>query len=893
MSEQKWSEIDDQERLRIVTENARVGFTVITPDHHYAYANVTYGEILGFASADIVGQHMRDVLSDIYVEQIAPRLARAFNGQRVEYEARRAAPDGGRYYLVRYEPAKESEGNVYVVGVVTDITEHKRTQLESDQLAAIVESSDDAIIGEDLDSVVTIWNAGAEKLFGFAAAEMIGSSIRPFIPPDRYDEDDRIKQLICSGQSLNHFETQSQRKDGSLVDVSVTASPIRSRDGTIIGISKIARDITERIRAEKELLFHRTMLETEHDLTPDGILAVDKDNHVLSYNRRFSEMWGVPVDLLAVGADEAVLTSVREKVVDPDGFVERVRDLYRLHDAVAQDEVALNDGRIFDRYTAPMHDAAGRYYGRIWYFRDITEQHSSTEALRIAEERMRFALESAGVGIWDLDGATGELRWSELLESQYGLQPATFEGTSDAFLALVHPEDRERLTRTIEQAMHEGASFREQHRAVWPDGTVRYLTGAGRFVLDEQGTLIRGVGINLDVTDQRNLEQQYNQAQKMEAIGQLAGGIAHDFNNLLTAILGYCQLLLDERNPEDPDWADISEIKKAGDRAAALTGQLLAFSRKQIITPTQLDLNEVIGDMQDMLGRLIAENIEVVVDLEQGLWPVEADRGQIEQVIMNLAVNARDAMPRGGKLVIETSNVELDKQYARDHFDVAPGSYVLLTLRDTGTGFPQSVKARLFEPFFTTKEQGTGLGLATVHGIVLRAGGNIEVFSEQGVGTSFSVYLPRMGELPQPRQTSTIHQERGNESVLVVEDGDALRTLAKRQLERHGYKVFTASDAVEALQVCELHSEIELVLTDVVMPGASGPELVKQLLELRPDLKVIYMSGFTEDTIAQQGILRPGIAFLQKPFTSVSLGMKLREVLDSQAGSEQVRAPPQ
>ena len=293
--------------------------------------------------------------------------------------------------------------------------------------------------------------------------------------------------------------------------------------------------------------------------------------------------------------------------------------------------------------------------------------------------------------------------------------------------------------------MKSGADFSMQHRAIWPDGTVRWLSGAGRIHLGEHGEPVRGVGISLDVTERRTLEEQYQQAQKMEAIGRLAGGVAHDFNNLLTVILGYCELLLADLDPDDPRQADIAEIQKAGASAAGLTRQLLAFSRKQIIEPTLLDLNVVVADMRAMLGRLIGEDVKVVLGLRPELAPVKADRGQVEQIVMNLAVNARDAMPRGGTLTIETANVELDEHYAKTHLAVKPGPYVVLTVTDTGTGMTPEVQARLFEPFFTTKElgKGTGLGLATVHGIVTRSGGSVNVYSEVGRGTSFKVYFPR------------------------------------------------------------------------------------------------------------------------------------------------------
>ena len=358
---------------------------------------------------------------------------------------------------------------------------------------------------------------------------------------------------------------------------------------------------------------------------------------------------------------------------------------------------------------------------------------------------------------------------------------------------------------------------------------------------------MRGVGISIDVTERRALEEQYQQAQKMEAIGRLAAGVAHDFNNLLTVILGFCELLLADLDPADPRQADIAEIQKAGARAAGLTRQLLAFSRKEIIEPTLLDVNAIVADMRVLVGRLIGADVTIMLDLERGLAPVKADRGQVEQIVLNLAVNARDAMPKGGTLTIETANVELDEHYAKTHLAVKPGAYVVLTVTDTGTGMTPEVQARLFEPFFTTKEpgKGTGLGLATVQSIVLRSGGSATVSSEVGKGTSFKVYLPRAdaAEAVVDAPSLVVGPHRGAQTVLVVEDAEGLRELTKRLLERQGYTVLVAANADEALQLFDGNPSIDLLLTDVVMPGASGPELVRQLVERRPALKVITCPG--------------------------------------------------
>jgi PAS domain S-box-containing protein len=415
-------------------------------------------------------------------------------------------------------------------------------------------------------------------------------------------------------------------------------------------------------------------------------------------------------------------------------------------------------------------------------------------------------------------------------------------------------------------------------------GKERLFEWRNTLLRDDAGHVIGTFSSGSDITERRSLEEQFHQSQKMEAIGRLAGGVAHDFNNVLTVIHGYAELTVTTLNEDDPRRADVEEIIKAAERASGLTRQLLAFSRKQIIELTLLDLNAVVADARAMFGRLIGADVTIVLGLSPTLALVKADRGQVEQIVLNLAVNARDAMPRGGTLTIETSNVELDEHYAKTHPSVIPGPYVALTVNDTGSGMTPEVQARLFEPFFTTKEigKGTGLGLATVHGIVTRSGGTVGVYSEVGKGSSFKVYFPRadVGKMVVVAPPPVRRQRTGTETVLVVDDADGLRELARRLLERQGYTVLVAANADEALLLFERNASIDVLLTDVVMPGFSGPELTSLLVKQRPALKAIYMSGYTEDTIVHHGVLKPGIAFLHKPFTSETLGQKIREVLD-------------
>ncbi|MCM2270812.1 MAG: response regulator, partial [Thermoanaerobaculia bacterium] len=459
-----------------------------------------------------------------------------------------------------------------------------------------------------------------------------------------------------------------------------------------------------------------------------------------------------------------------------------------------------------------------------------------------------------------------ELLGRTMMEAYPGIEKAPFFGAL-----------RECMRRRRPQTLENEFEF--------PDGSVGWFEL--HFEPVPEGVLVLSIDISARYraeSERARLEAQFRQAQKMEAVGRLAGGVAHDFNNLLSVILGYAEVAMARDGLDDATRADVAEIRRAGESAAALTRQLLAFSRQQVLSPVVLDLNAVVAPLEPMLARLLGEDVVVRLRLAPALGRVEADAHQIEQVVMNLAVNSRDAMPDGGHLTIETADVELDAAYAEQHVGVEPGHYVMLAISDDGHGMDAATRERLFEPFFTTKEagKGTGLGLATVYGIVKQSGGHIWIYSESGQGTTFRIYLPRTdGAAPAVVARPPAAPRGGDETVLVVEDQEALRQLLGRLLSAAGYRVLTASNGAEALALSAAHAgAVDLVLTDVVMPEMGGLELMARLRERHPELRVLFMSGYTEETVARHGVLDPARNFLGKPFTAAELARRVRTLLD-------------
>jgi PAS domain S-box-containing protein len=522
---------------------------------------------------------------------------------------------------------------------------------------------------------------------------------------------------------------------------------------------------------------------------------------------------------------------------------------------------------------------------------NTTERHQAEKALRKSIERLDLTQKAGKIGSFEWDFHSKRCVWSEELEELYGLQPGSFGERYEDWVALIEPEDLPAVLEDFNRSLKDG-EFISEWRIILPNGDTRWVNTRAKLFYDEQGIPLRMVGVNMDVTEhkeaeteRRNLEAQLLQSQKMESIGRLAGGVAHDFNNLLTAILGYSQLLQRRVGGNEALLGEISEVIKAAQRAENLTRQLLAFSRKQTLQPKVLDINYVITDLHKMLSRLIHEDIDLITNLKPDLWRVKVDPGQLEQVIVNLVINARDAMPTGGRIHIATNHLTIGEEATFKELRIEPGNYIRITIKDTGCGMDTNTKAHIFEPFFTTKEsgKGTGLGLATVYGVVKQSGGHISVHSKVNHGTTFHIYLPSVEQNVETAADGDNADSPlpGSETILLAEDDQFVRTLSARVLRDQGYTVIETSNGEDALRLVRDNDKqvIHLLVTDVIMPRMGGKQLSEEMKRLRPEIKILYTSGYVDTSLLDYGVLDTDIPFLQKPFTPLSLARTVHEAL--------------
>ncbi|MGA7575860.1 MAG: PAS domain S-box protein [Terriglobales bacterium] len=783
----------------------------------------------------------------------------------------------------------------------------------------IIENAPEAISIVDDDVRILRVNAEFTRLFGFTAAEAVGKRIDQLIvPPDRYAETAWIGECIKTENKLS-LDTRRQRKDGSLVDVLLSTSPV-ILNGKRLGAYASYRDITEQKRAEElnaalyAIAAHsqsagdlQQFFAGIHNIVGQLMTArnfyialYDPQSQLLSFPYFVDEEDPSPAPKpLGRGLTEYVMRSGEPLLATPVVFEELIRrGEVELIGAPSLDwlGVPLKSGNsCIGALVVQSYDANTRFGERdreILKFvsqqlASAIEHKRSEEALRRSEARSRSLILSAAFGICRCTIGGRFLDVNPALLNMLG-----YESVED-FLQLdarwgvfANPQELDRLAedchRTGSLKGVEVQWKRKDERII-----VVRLSGCAASLSDEPEEVLELIAE--DITDRRQLEEQLRQAQKMDAVGRLAGGVAHDFNNLLMVINGYTEVLLEQLEAGSPMHHKVQSIQEAADRAATLTRQLLAFSRKQLLELKVVDVNAVVGDMERLLRPLIGENIELVTRLSKETGHTRADAGQLEQVIMNLVVNAKDAMPEGGKLTVQSSEVTVSQD--SEHRFIQPGRYAVISVSDTGHGMDKETQSRIFEPFFTTKDKGkgTGLGLSTVYGIVKQSNGYVFAKSQPGKGTTFHVYLPRVEDSTEELSPakSQPNEAGGCETVLLVEDEDSVRELVRVTLASRGYKVLEAENGECGLRIAEEHPEnIDILITDVVMPGIGGRELAKTLLSLRPGISVLYLSGYTEDAVVAPGALGPGSAFLQKPFTLQNLAKKVREVLRSKSGAK-------
>ena len=742
----------------------------------------------------------------------------------------------------------------------------------------LFENASDVIFTHDLEGNFTSFNRAAEYLTGYSREQGLSMNISDVIAPEYLADAISGTRRQVAGETLAAREMEIIAASGLRIPIEVNSHVIW-QDGTPVGIQGIVRDITGRRKAEAALQEseerYRDLFENANDI----MYTLDLDGNLTSMNKAGERITGYareellnrPIGpLLAMGEGEIMREMLERKLTGVDSLT-----TYEL-------EATTKEGqKLFLEVSSRLIFKEGRAAGIQGIARDISDRKRAQEEITKSEERFRALIENSSDMVAVL-GPEGFVRYASPSACRI-LGYSSEELVGKLVFELVHPVDARAVTAAWNrwnQGTQSGVptELRVRHK----NGTWRTVEATDANLLGNEA--VSGVVINArDITERKHLEEQLLHSQKMDAIGRLAGGLAHDFNNLITAINGFSDLLLMNLHRGDPLRHHVDEIKKAGQRAASLTRQLLAFSRKQVLQPKVLDLNRVVSDMDQMLRRLIGEDIELETNLAPDLWCVKADPGQIEQVIMNLVVNARDAMPEGGKLLIVSSNVN-GTGSGRNQTEQSSSDYVMLRVTDTGSGIDTDTMSQIFEPFFTTKGKGkgTGLGLSTVYGIVEQSGGHISVNSELGQGATFEIYLPKSDERRASDEDMAHPLEAlgGSETILLVEDEEAVRNLGSQLLASRGYKVLEARNGGEALLICEQYpNRIHLMLTDVVMPNMSGRQLAERLAPIKPDMKVIYMSGYADDTILGLGIPSSETAFLNKPFSPDALMRKVRQVL--------------
>ena len=874
------------------------------PDHVYTYVNRAYVAISG--KRDFVGRPVREVFPELAGQGFFELLDGVYTtGER--FSARSvpiqfAGEDDNRFIDLLYEPVRDAEGDVVGIFVggyeVTDRIRGEAALRESEaQLRLATEAGEIGFWDVDVISDTLFWPASVKAMFG----------ISPDVPVSMADfyaglhPDDRASITAAYAAAADParravYDVEYRtigKEDGVVRHVAAKGRGLFDDANACIRVLGTAIDVTARKFTERQLRILNETLEAEVEnqlaerdrlwtLSRDPLLIADSSGRWLRVSPRWTQILG---------------WSEAELIGRSSEWMEHPDDRQKTRGEIEH----LASGATTMRFENRFRDRDGRYHTFSWtaveesgllyaVARDITADREKEQQLRDSQDFARLAVSAVGgVGVWTFDIVKNRFYFDAAIAELYALTPEQgIEGVSrEGFLVNVIPEDRTALAATMNGGLRRPGDLELEYRIVHPDGSLRWVLSRGTTYFDEAGQPIRRTGVGLDLTEKRQLEEQLRQSQKMEAVGQLTGGIAHDFNNMLAVVMGSLDLLSRRIGAEDPRAKHYVQAASEGaKRAANLTQRLLAFSRQQPLKPEAVNLNRLVGGMSDLLVHSLGGAVQLETVLAAGVWAVHADPNQLENVILNLGVNGRDAMPDGGRLTIETQNTHLDTRYVASEFGVSPGQYVMIAVSDTGCGMAPDVIAKAFDPFFTTKEvgRGTGLGLSQVYGFVKQSGGHIKIYSEPGQGTSVKIYLPRLVSAEARNEADPVEYRllggEEQELILVVDDEPMVRRFSVDALTALGYRVLEADGAATALRIIAEQLGIAMVFTDIVMPKANGRKLADAVRRQWPRIKILFTTGYTRNAVVHNGIVDPGVELIGKPYTIDELAAKVREVLD-------------